>query len=67
MFKFDDGTTEKFKVSKQIWIYVVATIILGFLTYVMWYLWSHKKQIMRIFRFPELRIHQETKEMSSDT
>ncbi|KAJ5857708.1 hypothetical protein N7455_008602 [Penicillium solitum] len=67
LFKFDDGTTEKFKVSTQIWIYVVATIILGFLTYVMWYLWSHKKQIMRIFRFPELRIHQETKEMSSDT
>ncbi|KUM64230.1 hypothetical protein ACN42_g2875 [Penicillium freii] len=68
LFKFDDGTTEEFKVSRQIWIYVVATIILGFLTYVIWYLWSHKKQIIRrIFRFPELRLHQETKEVSSDT
>ncbi|KAJ5395331.1 uncharacterized protein N7487_009634 [Penicillium crustosum] len=68
LFKFDDGTTEKFKVSDQIWIFVVATIVLGFLTYVSWYLWSHKKQIFgRIFRFRELRVYQETKETSSDT
>ncbi|KAJ9487980.1 hypothetical protein VN97_g5319 [Penicillium thymicola] len=68
LFKFDDGTTEEFKVSRQLWIYVVATIILGCLTYVIWYLWSHKRQIIRrIFRVPELGIHQETKEMSIDT
>ncbi|KOS43637.1 hypothetical protein ACN38_g5494 [Penicillium nordicum] len=68
LFKFDDGTTEEFKVSRQLWIYVVATIILGCLTYVIWYLWSHKKQIIRrIFRVPEPRIHEETKEMSIDT
>ncbi|KZN86780.1 hypothetical protein EN45_053290 [Penicillium chrysogenum] len=46
LFKFDDGTTEEFRISKQFWIYVVATIILAIIT-VSVYLWTHKKQVRR--------------------
>ncbi|KAJ5510937.1 hypothetical protein N7453_003040 [Penicillium expansum] len=47
LFKFDDGTTEEFRVSKQLWIYVVATIILAIITLGIWYLWTHKEQVRR--------------------
>jgi uncharacterized membrane protein len=46
LFKFDDGTTEEFRISKQFWIYVVATIILAIIT-VSVYLWTHKEQVRR--------------------
>ncbi|KAJ6178292.1 hypothetical protein N7519_008753 [Penicillium mononematosum] len=46
LFKFDDGTTEEFRISKQFWIYVVATIILAIIT-VSVYLWTRKEQVRR--------------------
>ncbi|CAI7636534.1 unnamed protein product [Penicillium glandicola] len=47
LFKFDDGTTEEFKVSHQFWIYVVTTIIVTIITAAIWYLLTHKEQVRR--------------------
>ncbi|KAJ6030303.1 hypothetical protein N7460_010569 [Penicillium canescens] len=47
LIKFDDGTTEELRISKQFWIFVVATIILAIITISMWYLWTRKEQITR--------------------
>jgi uncharacterized membrane protein len=47
LFKFDDGTTEELRISKQFWIFVVATIILAIITISMWYLWTQKERITR--------------------
>jgi hypothetical protein len=47
LFKFDDGTTEELKISKQFWIFFVATLILAMITLGIWYLWTHKEQITR--------------------
>ncbi|OQE34542.1 hypothetical protein PENCOP_c017G05383 [Penicillium coprophilum] len=47
LFKFDNGTTEELKVSKQFWIFFVATIILAIITISTWYLWTHKEQVRR--------------------
>jgi hypothetical protein len=48
LFKFDDGTTEELRISKQFWIFIVATIILAVITTGMWYTWTRKEQITRI-------------------
>ncbi|KAJ5372064.1 hypothetical protein N7517_004070 [Penicillium concentricum] len=47
LFKFDDGTTEELRISRQFWIFVVATIILAVITISTWYLWTHKEQVRR--------------------
>ncbi|KAJ5689548.1 hypothetical protein N7462_003940 [Penicillium macrosclerotiorum] len=48
LFKFDDGTTEEFTISKQFWIFIVATIVLAILTVGLWYIWTHKEQKRRM-------------------
>ncbi|KAJ5149415.1 hypothetical protein N7448_000993 [Penicillium atrosanguineum] len=47
LFKFDDGTTKVLTISKQFWIFVVATIILAIVTLGGWYIWTHKEEVMR--------------------
>lgn len=47
LFKFDDGTTDEFKVSKHFWIFIVATVLLALVTLGLWYAWSHKERIRR--------------------
>ncbi|CAI7590542.1 unnamed protein product [Penicillium bialowiezense] len=47
LFKFDDGTTEELRISKQFWIFIVATIILAIITISIWYVWTHKERITR--------------------
>lgn len=63
LFKFDDGTTDEFKTSKEFWIYIVATIILAIITISIWYLWTHKEQVRRRnFHFLKRGIPQEAEE-----
>ncbi|CAG8214147.1 unnamed protein product [Penicillium olsonii] len=61
LFKFDDGTTEELRISKQFWIFVVATIILAAITITIWYLWTHKERITRQMS------HDKKDERSKDT
>ncbi|CAG8403755.1 unnamed protein product [Penicillium salamii] len=61
LFKFDDGTTEELRISKQFWIFVVATIILAVITITIWYLWTHKERITR------RKSHEQKDEASQDT
>ncbi|KAJ6132704.1 hypothetical protein N7471_007919 [Penicillium samsonianum] len=63
LFKFDDGTTDEFRISKEFWIYIVATIILAIITISIWYLWTHKEQVRRRnFHFLKRGIPQEAEE-----
>lgn len=61
LFKFDDGTTEELRISKQFWIFVVATIILAAITITIWYLWTHKERITR------RKSHEQKDEAPQDT
>ncbi|CAG8908811.1 unnamed protein product [Penicillium egyptiacum] len=61
LFKFDDGATEEFRISKQFWIYVVATIILAVIT-VSVYLWTHKEQVRSRHSHPMKGIPQGSEE-----
>ncbi|KAJ5854641.1 hypothetical protein N7534_007184 [Penicillium rubens] len=51
----------EFRISKQFWIYVVATIILAIIT-VSVYLWTHKKQVRRRNSHPVNGTPQDTEE-----
>lgn len=47
LFKFDDGTTDEFRISRQFWIFVVATIILAIITLSGWFILTHKEEKLR--------------------
>ncbi|KAJ5794878.1 hypothetical protein N7457_001477 [Penicillium paradoxum] len=47
LFKFDDGTTDEFIVSKYFWVFIVATVLLTVLTLGLWYAWSNKERLRR--------------------
>ncbi|KAJ5886291.1 uncharacterized protein N7473_008965 [Penicillium subrubescens] len=47
LFKFGDGTTENFTISRQFWIFVVATAILAIITVGCWFIWTHKERLKR--------------------
>ncbi|KAJ5816967.1 hypothetical protein N7447_009200 [Penicillium robsamsonii] len=68
LFKFDNGTTEELKISRQFWIFVVATIILAIITISTWYLWTHKEQVRRRkFRLLKRWPAQDAEKMQSQT
>jgi hypothetical protein len=46
LFKFEDDTGE-LKISKQFWIFVIATIILAIITLGGWFVWTHQEGVLR--------------------
>lgn len=46
LFKYEDDTGE-FIISKQFWIFVVATLILAIITLGGWFLWTHQEEVLR--------------------